>query len=184
MSLNGVDMASWFVMLHESRWTNLRELNKGNRLKNNIVIMGFMPPLWHGDFLCGGTSDKTISDPKDYVWTIRCLLRQPFLGGRSPPIGSLQWISFSSIASMKKESLVTSPIARPFSLLMSTIRDALHVEPKAHVFKKRSLIAMGVVMDIGGGTCCCSATRQVGEEDEVEEAANEEAGGSAEGTEI
>ncbi|GKC53287.1 hypothetical protein Tco_1076032 [Tanacetum coccineum] len=76
-------------------------------------------------------------------------------------------------------------IARYFRLLTNIMRDALHVEPKAHVFKKRSLIAMDVMMDLGRGACCWPTTRQVGEDVEVKEAANEgaaneEASGSAE----
>ncbi|GKF60722.1 hypothetical protein Tco_0177508, partial [Tanacetum coccineum] len=70
-------------------------------------------------------------------------------------------------------------------LLTNLMRDALHVEPKVHVFKKRSLISIDVVMDLGRGKCCWPAARQVGENDEVKEAANEgatneEAGGFAE----
>ncbi|GKC31788.1 hypothetical protein Tco_1039082 [Tanacetum coccineum] len=72
-----------------------------------------------------------------------------------------------------------SRIARSFGLLTNAMVDALCVEPRAHVFNKRSLISIRVVMDLGGGTCCWPATRQVGEEDEVEEAAEEGAGGSA-----
>nr|GEX21253.1 hypothetical protein [Tanacetum cinerariifolium] len=71
-------------------------------------------------------------------------------------------------------------IARSFGLLTSVMVDALSVEPKVHIFKKKSLIAMNVLMDLGRGVCCWPATRQVGKDDEVEETANEEAGGSAE----
>ncbi|GJX22398.1 hypothetical protein Tco_0226843 [Tanacetum coccineum] len=72
-----------------------------------------------------------------------------------------------------------SRIARSFGLLTNAMRDALHVEPKAHVFNKRSLIAMNFVMDLGRGTSCWPATREVGEDDEVKEVTNVEAGGSA-----
>ncbi|GJW67824.1 hypothetical protein Tco_0122248, partial [Tanacetum coccineum] len=71
-------------------------------------------------------------------------------------------------------------IARSFGLLTNAMLDALSVEPMAHIFKKKSLIAINVGMDLGRGACCCPATRQVGEDDDVEEAANEEVGGSAE----
>nr|GEV04986.1 zinc finger, CCHC-type [Tanacetum cinerariifolium] len=53
------------------------------------------------------------------------------------------------------------------------------VEPRAHIFIKKSLIAMNVMLDLGRGACCWPTTRTVEEDNEVEEAANEEAGGSA-----
>ncbi|GJZ00247.1 hypothetical protein Tco_0517676 [Tanacetum coccineum] len=70
-------------------------------------------------------------------------------------------------------------IAKSFGLLINLMVDALSVEPRAHVFRKKSLIAMGIVMDLRGGTCW-PATCQVRENDVVEEAANEEACGSVE----
>nr|GEV93809.1 hypothetical protein [Tanacetum cinerariifolium] len=69
-------------------------------------------------------------------------------------------------------------IARFFGLLSNAMVEALSVEPRAYVFKKKSLIAMKVLSDLGRGVHCCLTTRQVGKEDEVEESANEEAGGS------
>ncbi|GKB34648.1 hypothetical protein Tco_0879590 [Tanacetum coccineum] len=73
----------------------------------------------------------------------------------------------------------SSRIARSFGLLTVAMVDALSVEPQAYVFKKKSLIAMGVLIDLVGETYCWPVTRQIGDDDEVEEAANEEAGGSA-----
>ncbi|GJY97975.1 hypothetical protein Tco_0514885 [Tanacetum coccineum] len=62
--------------------------------------------------------------------------------------------------------------------------DALSDKPLPHVFKKKSLIAMGVVMELHNGACFWPATREVEEDDEAEEAdegeaTNEGAGGSA-----
>ncbi|GJT88538.1 hypothetical protein Tco_1070255 [Tanacetum coccineum] len=59
------------------------------------------------------------------------------------------------------------------------------VEPFPHVFKKKSLIAMGVVIELHNGACFWPATREVEEDDEAEKAAkeeegNERTGGSAE----
>ncbi|GKA27163.1 hypothetical protein Tco_0713331 [Tanacetum coccineum] len=48
----------------------------------------------------------------------------------------------------------------------------------AHVFRKKSLLAMDVIMELANGACYRPVTRQVGEDYEVEEAANEGAGGS------
>ncbi|GJX54738.1 hypothetical protein Tco_0283107 [Tanacetum coccineum] len=56
--------------------------------------------------------------------------------------------------------------------------DALSVEPRAHDFKKKSLITIRVIMELDGGAYYWPATRQVREDDEVEEAAEKGVGGS------
>ncbi|GJV10286.1 hypothetical protein Tco_1351827 [Tanacetum coccineum] len=75
-------------------------------------------------------------------------------------------------------------IARSFRLLTNEMRDALSIEPPPHVFKKKSLIAMGVIMELQNRICVWPETRAMEEEEEAEEeaegeATNEEAGGSA-----
>ncbi|GKB66982.1 hypothetical protein Tco_0928394 [Tanacetum coccineum] len=47
------------------------------------------------------------------------------------------------------------------------------------IFKKKSLITMGIVMELAEGRCYWLSTRQVWEDDEVEEAGDEGAGGSS-----
>ncbi|GKB09022.1 hypothetical protein Tco_0837334 [Tanacetum coccineum] len=69
-------------------------------------------------------------------------------------------------------------IARSFGLLTTEMIDVLGVEPPAHVFKKKSLIAMGIVMELHRGACYWAVAREAGEGDEAKEAAEEEAGGS------
>ncbi|GJT18006.1 hypothetical protein Tco_0876712 [Tanacetum coccineum] len=58
-------------------------------------------------------------------------------------------------------------IAVSFGLLTDVMRDALSVEHRAHIFKKKYLIAMNVLMNLGRGSYCWPATRAVGENDEV-----------------
>ncbi|GJY53147.1 hypothetical protein Tco_0444811 [Tanacetum coccineum] len=76
--------------------------------------------------------------------------------------------------------MFVTKIGRLFRLLTGEMIDALSVEPRAHIFKKKSLTAMVILMELDGGACYWPATRQVGEDDEVEEKANEGAGGSSE----
>ncbi|GJT59792.1 hypothetical protein Tco_1003325 [Tanacetum coccineum] len=70
-------------------------------------------------------------------------------------------------------------ISRSLGILTREMIDALNVEPWAHVFKKKSLITMSIVMELDGGTCYWPTTCGVGEDDEAEEAAEEGAGGSS-----
>ncbi|GJZ13715.1 hypothetical protein Tco_0548945 [Tanacetum coccineum] len=64
------------------------------------------------------------------------------------------------------------------------MRDMLSVEPLLHVFKKKSLIAMGVIMELYNEVCVWPVIRVVEEDNEAEEevggeAANKGVGGSA-----
>ncbi|GKB44906.1 hypothetical protein Tco_0889848 [Tanacetum coccineum] len=65
-------------------------------------------------------------------------------------------------------------IARSFGLLTTEMIDVLNVEPPAHIFKKKSLIAMGIVMELHGGACYWPAAHEAGEGDEADGAAEKE----------
>ncbi|GKA66973.1 hypothetical protein Tco_0766781 [Tanacetum coccineum] len=56
------------------------------------------------------------------------------------------------------------------------MRDALSIEPPPHVFKKKSLISMGVIMEPQNRICVWPTTRAVEEEDKVKEEAGGDAG--------
>ncbi|GJR04988.1 hypothetical protein Tco_0527972 [Tanacetum coccineum] len=66
-------------------------------------------------------------------------------------------------------------IARLFGLLTNKIRDTLSIEPPHHVFKKKSLIAIGAIMELQNEICVWLATRAMEEEKEAEEEAEGEA---------
>ncbi|GKC15758.1 hypothetical protein Tco_1012540 [Tanacetum coccineum] len=72
--------------------------------------------------------------------------------------------------------MLVTKIARSFGLLTNELRDALSIEPPPHMFKKKSLIAMGVLMELQNGICVWPAPRAVEEEEEVEEEAEGDAG--------
>ncbi|GJR89724.1 hypothetical protein Tco_0213735, partial [Tanacetum coccineum] len=62
-------------------------------------------------------------------------------------------------------------------LLTNEMMDTLSVEPSPHLFKKKSLISMGVVMELQNGECFWPIAREVMEEDnEGDEAAGGDAG--------
>ncbi|GJX20201.1 hypothetical protein Tco_0222878 [Tanacetum coccineum] len=67
-------------------------------------------------------------------------------------------------------------LIRSFGLLTNELRDALSIEPPPHIFKKKSLIAMGVLMELQNGICVWPAPRAVKEEEEAEEEAEGDAG--------
>ncbi|GJR97042.1 hypothetical protein Tco_0269216 [Tanacetum coccineum] len=73
--------------------------------------------------------------------------------------------------------MLVTRIARSFGLLTNEWRSALSVEPQPHVFKKKLLIAMGVIMELHGGMCAWPGA--MAEEEEDDEGDDEGAGGDA-----
>ncbi|GKE28236.1 hypothetical protein Tco_1443620 [Tanacetum coccineum] len=76
-------------------------------------------------------------------------------------------------------------IAQSFGLLTNEMVSVLNREPPPHVYRKTSLVKMGVIMELYEGECCWPATREVVEEGEGDdeegdgEGGNEGVGGSA-----
>ncbi|GKG50138.1 hypothetical protein Tco_0521238, partial [Tanacetum coccineum] len=73
--------------------------------------------------------------------------------------------------------MFVTKIAQSFGLLTRERVDGLNVEPSARVFNKKSLITMGVIMELHEVECYWPAIRKVEDDDEAKEAAEEEAGG-------
>nr|GEU51895.1 hypothetical protein [Tanacetum cinerariifolium] len=73
------------------------------------------------------------------------------------------------------EGMLVTKIARSFGVLIGKLMNALSVKPTPHVFKKKSLIAMRVIMELHTGGCCWPATREaeVEEEDEGDDGRDE-----------
>ncbi|GKB13976.1 hypothetical protein Tco_0847899 [Tanacetum coccineum] len=94
-------------------------------------------------------------------------------------------------------SIITSPflsttlgmfvtkIAQSFGLLTNELASVLNRESPPHVYRKTSLVKMGVIMELYEGECCWPATREVVEEGEGDdeegdgEGGNKGVGGSA-----
>nr|GEX67210.1 hypothetical protein [Tanacetum cinerariifolium] len=135
---------------------------RGETVKADHVLMQFWPNIRDDDFVVGGMAIKS-------EW-VTCNI----------PYCLSRYLEKVKEKDLLVGGMFVTKIAKSFGLLTNLMVDALSVEPRLHVFKNNFLIAMGIVMDLGGGTCCWPTTRQVREDDAVEEAANEEAGGSAE----
>ncbi|GJZ68677.1 hypothetical protein Tco_0631917 [Tanacetum coccineum] len=83
---------------------------------------------------------------------------------------------------MREKSLIyggmfVTWIAQSYGLLTNEMMGALSVEPSPHVFKKKSLISVGVVMELHNRGCFWPAARDaMKEDDEGDEAAGGDAG--------
>nr|GEV09703.1 ribonuclease H-like domain, reverse transcriptase, RNA-dependent DNA polymerase [Tanacetum cinerariifolium] len=73
------------------------------------------------------------------------------------------------------EGMLVTKIARSFGVLIGKLMNALSVKPTPHVFKKKSLIAMRVIMELHTEGCCWPTTREaeVKEEDEGDDGRDE-----------
>ncbi|GKC83547.1 zinc finger, CCHC-type containing protein [Tanacetum coccineum] len=88
-----------------------------------------------------------------------------------------------NVGNTKVASIRDPKIARTFGLLTNEMRDVLSVAPLPHVFKKKSLIAMGIIMELHNGVCVWPMTQTVEEGDEAEEEAGGEAANEGAGDE-
>ncbi|GJQ96880.1 hypothetical protein Tco_0008019 [Tanacetum coccineum] len=57
--------------------------------------------------------------------------------------------------------MFVTKIAQSFGLLTNELVSVLNREPPPHVYRKTSLIKMGVIMELYEGECCWPATREV-----------------------
>ncbi|GJR39950.1 hypothetical protein Tco_1215634 [Tanacetum coccineum] len=82
------------------------------------------------------------------------------------------------------EGMFVIRIARSFGLLTKEMVSVLRRKPPLHVYRKTSLVKIGVIMELHEGECCWPATREIMEEGEGDdeegdgEGGNEGVGGS------
>ncbi|GJU32905.1 hypothetical protein Tco_1176494 [Tanacetum coccineum] len=135
-----------------------------------------------GDFVVGGTTIKRVRDPK--VRLAHRLIAPTILGrkesnhrvtvidlfylyciyGKEVTCNIYYWLA-RYLKGVRDKDLIcggmfVTRIARSFGLQTNAMVDALSVETRAHIFKKKSLVAMNVLMDLSRGTNCWPATRQ------------------------
>ncbi|GJT65698.1 hypothetical protein Tco_1017178 [Tanacetum coccineum] len=72
-------------------------------------------------------------------------------------------------------------IAWSFGLLTNEMVSVLNRDPPLHIYRKTSLVKMGVIMELHKGECCWPATREVAEEGEGDD---EEGNGEGETKEL
>ncbi|GKC74093.1 hypothetical protein Tco_1119976, partial [Tanacetum coccineum] len=158
----------WRVGLYTERKSRenatLSGLSRAKTVKVSHLLVEFWPSIGDGGFNVGKMKVASIRDPKVKL-AHRCIATTT--AGRKETTHRVTEIDLYYL----------------YCIYTKGMMDALSVEPLPHVFKKKSLIAMGVVMELHNGACFCPTTREVEEDDEAEEAnerevGNEGAGGS------
>ncbi|GJW15009.1 retrotransposon ORF1 [Tanacetum coccineum] len=74
--------------------------------------------------------------------------------------------------------MFVTKIARSFGLLTDELVSVLNCEPPPHVYRKKSLVKMRVIMELHEGVCCWPATRGIMEENEGDDEEGDEEGGN------
>nr|GEW28580.1 hypothetical protein [Tanacetum cinerariifolium] len=192
----------WRVGLYsmeQSSLANTRSgLSRGETIKVDHELLLFWPNIKDDEFFIGGTAIKKVRDPRvrlshrfiattisgrkesTHRITATDIFFLYYIYAEGVTYNIPSWLVWYLNGVKDKDftcrGMFVTRIAKYFGLLTNEMVDALIIKPRAYVFKKKSLIAMKVLLDLGGGVCCWPATRQMEEDDEVEEATNNEAG--------
>ncbi|GKE28435.1 hypothetical protein Tco_1443819 [Tanacetum coccineum] len=127
--------------------------------------MEFCPTIGDGGFNVGNTKEASIKDPKVKL-AHRCIATT--IAGRKESTHKVTEIDLFYLCCIYNQGVICNI---PYWLD--------NVEPPPHVFKKKSLIAMGVVMELHNEVCFWPTTREVEEEDDEDNEADEAAKGEA-----
>ncbi|GJV87449.1 hypothetical protein Tco_1531387 [Tanacetum coccineum] len=169
--------SSWRIGLYsedQSREdSTLSKLRRAETVKANHLLMEFWPSIGDGNFAMGEMSVSAIRDPRVKL-AHHCIATT--ISGKKDSTQRITKIDLFYLYCIYAPRVVCNI---PYWLLTSEMMDALSVEPRPYIFKKKSLIAMGIVMELHVGACYWPATREVRGDDEAEEAAEEETGWSA-----
>ncbi|GJZ88323.1 hypothetical protein Tco_0660105 [Tanacetum coccineum] len=166
----------------------LSGLRNGNTVKESRLLMEFWLTIRDRGFNVGNTKVASIRDPRVKL-AHRCIATT--IVGRketthrvieidlyylyciyTPEVACniSYWLS-KYMKGVRDKNLIfggmlVTKIVRLFGLLTSELRDVLSIEPPPHMFKKKSLISMGVIMKLQNGMCVWPTPQAVEEEEE------------------
>ncbi|GJU15627.1 hypothetical protein Tco_1143593, partial [Tanacetum coccineum] len=165
----------------------LSRLRDCNTIKESRLLMEFWPTIGDGGFNVGNTKVASIRDPRVKL-AHRCIAmtiaRRKETTHRvteidlyylyciyTPDVAcNIPYWLYKYLMAVRDKNLIyggmlVTKIARSFGLLTNEFRNALSIKPPPHVFKKKSLIAMGVIMELQNRMCAWPAIRAMEEEE-------------------
>ncbi|GJW27520.1 hypothetical protein Tco_0044395 [Tanacetum coccineum] len=113
----------------------LSGLRNGDTIKESRLLMEFWLTIQDGGFNVGNTKVASIKDPRVKL-AHRCIATT--ITGRKETTHRVIEIDLYYLY-----CIYTPEIDRSFGLLTDELRNALSIEPPPHLFKKKSLIAIG-----------------------------------------
>ncbi|GKD51175.1 hypothetical protein Tco_1280151 [Tanacetum coccineum] len=134
----------------------LSGLRKEVTVKANHLLLGFWPTIGDDGFNVGNTKVAAIRDPRVKL-AHYCIATT--IAGRKESTHRVTEIDLFYFYCIYSDEVVCNipywlaKIARSYGLLNNEMMGALNVEPSPHVFIKKSLISMGVVIELHNGGC-------------------------------
>ncbi|GJZ12568.1 hypothetical protein Tco_0547798, partial [Tanacetum coccineum] len=165
--------------------STLSKLRRAKTVKTNHLLMEFWPSIGDGNFVVGNASVSAVRDPRVKL-THHCIATT--ISGRKDSTQKITkidlfylyciytpgvvcnipyWLA-KYLKNVKEKNMISggmfvTRIAQSYKLLTSEMRNVLSVEPRPHIFKKKSLIAMRIVMELHTEACYWLATREADE---------------------
>ncbi|GJX41015.1 hypothetical protein Tco_0256005 [Tanacetum coccineum] len=148
----------------------LSGLRKAEMFNSTRETHSIWPSIGDGMFNVGNTKAQSIRNPRIKL--------------------ALRYITMTIMGSKETTNRVTEidlfhlycifgeGIDRSFGLLIDELVSVLNREPPPHVYRKKSLVKMRVIMELHEGVCCWPATREVVEENKGDNEEGDEEGGN------
>nr|GEW08411.1 hypothetical protein [Tanacetum cinerariifolium] len=154
----------------------------------------FWPSIGDGMFNVGNTKAQSIRNPQiklahrcitmtitEGLWRkVMVMMRKTMEKRETKELGA-SWISTAIRAKVIGKStrgIFMTRIARSFGLLTNEMVSVLNYEPPPRVYRKTSLVKMGVIMELHEGECCWPANRRVMEESDGDDEEDNGEGGN------
>ncbi|GJW07233.1 hypothetical protein Tco_1569656 [Tanacetum coccineum] len=164
----------WRVDLYAERESRdgatLNGLGRAEMVNYTHLTHLFWPSIGDDGFNVGNTKAKSIRDPRIKL-AHRCITMT--ITGRKETTNRVTEIDLFYLYCIYREGIAWS-----FGFLTEEMISVLNREPPPHIYRKKSLVKMGIIMELHEGECCWSATRGVVEEDKGDDEEGDVQGGN------
>nr|GEU41545.1 hypothetical protein [Tanacetum cinerariifolium] len=146
--------------------STLSNLRRAETVKANHLLMELWPSIGDDEFVVGNVSVNKVRDLRIKLAHRRIATT---ISSRRDSTQRITEIDIFYIYCIYTQGVVCNI---PYWEMV----DRLNMEPPTRVFKKKSLIMMGVIMELHEGACYWPKTQKAEKDDEAKEATEEEAG--------
>nr|GEU30525.1 hypothetical protein [Tanacetum cinerariifolium] len=164
----------WRVGLYSERESidvaTLSGLRQAETVNSTHVTHLFWPIIGNDRFNVGNTKEKSVGDPR--IKLAHQCITMTIMGRKETTNRAIEIDLFYLYC------IFVEGIARSFGLLTKQMVNVLNREPHPHVYRKKSLVKMGVIMELHEGECCWPVTKRVVKDDEGDDEAGDREGGN------
>ncbi|GJQ98001.1 hypothetical protein Tco_0009140 [Tanacetum coccineum] len=155
----------------------LSGLRKAETVNSTRETHSIWPSIGDDMFNVGNIKAQSIRSPRIKL-AHRCITMT--ITGRKETTNRVTEIDFFYLYCIFGEGVVCN-IPYWLSKYLKGVRDKAMIfggDPPPHVYRKKSLVKMGVIMELHEGVCCWPATREVVEENKGDDEEGDEEGGN------